>query len=71
MLKIIGFVLVFVATIGGFFLGGGSMGIITHAILPAFPGEALTILGCAIAAFLIHGFRLWRLDRRLNRAERP
>ena len=25
----------------------------------------------AIAAFLIHGFRLWRLDRRLNRAERP
>jgi uncharacterized membrane protein len=25
----------------------------------------------AIAAFLIHGFRLWRLDRRLNRADRP
>lgn len=53
MLKIVGFVLVFVATIGGFFLGGGSMGIITHAILPAFPGEALTILGCAVAAFMI------------------
>lgn len=25
----------------------------------------------AIAAFLIHGFRLWRLDRRLNRVDRP
>lgn len=53
MLKIVGYVLVFIATFGGFFLGGGSVDIITHAILPAFPGEALTILGCAAAAFMI------------------
>lgn len=53
MMKIIAFVAVFIATFGGFFLGGGTMEIITHAILPAFPGEALTILGVAIAAFMI------------------
>lgn len=51
--KIIALVMVIVCTFGGFFLGGGSMEIITHAILPAFPGEALTILGIALCCFVI------------------
>lgn len=53
MMKIIAFVLVLVATFGGFFVGGGTMDIITGAILPALPGESMIILGCAIAAFMI------------------
>ena len=51
--KIIGLVAVFAATFGGFFLGGGTMKVVTHAILPAFPGEALTILGIAFSCFVI------------------
>ncbi len=53
MMKIIAFALVFVATFGGFFVGGGTMDIILGAILPALPGESMTILGCAVAAFMI------------------
>lgn len=52
-MKPLAFLGVFIATFGGFFLGGGNMHVITGVLIPAFPGEALTILGCAVAAFII------------------
>ena len=51
--KIIALVMVIVCTFGGFFLGGGSVEIITHAVLPALPGEGLTILGIAVCCFVV------------------
>lgn len=53
MLKIIGLVSVIVCTFGGFLLAGGKVEIITHVILHALPGEGLTIMGCAVCAFMI------------------
>ncbi|HEY8963864.1 MAG TPA: flagellar motor stator protein MotA [Alphaproteobacteria bacterium] len=53
MLKIVGLVAVIVCTFGGFIIAGGSVDIIVHVILHALPGEGLTIMGCAISAFLI------------------
>ncbi len=53
MLKIIGLVSVIVCTFGGFLLAGGKVSIITEVILHALPGEGLTIMGCAISAFMI------------------
>lgn len=53
MMKILGYALVFIMTFGGFFVAGGSMSVITGAILPAIPGEGMIIMGCAVAAFLI------------------
>lgn len=53
MLKIIGLVSVIICTFGGFLVAGGSVEIITHVILHALPGEGLTIMGCAICAFMI------------------
>ena len=52
-MKFVGLLLVFVATFGGFFLAGGKMRIITGIILPAMGGEAVTILGLAVCAFII------------------
>lgn len=53
MTKIIGLVGIIVCTFGGFLLAGGSVSIITEVILHALPGEGLTIMGCAVCAFLI------------------
>ncbi len=53
MIKILGLVGVIVCTFGGFLLAGGKVEIITHVILHALPGEGLTIMGCAICAFMI------------------
>jgi chemotaxis protein MotA len=53
MLKIIGLVGVIFCTFGGFLLAGGKVSIITDVILHALPGEGLTIMGCAICAFMI------------------
>lgn len=53
MIKIVALIMVLVCTVGGFMLAGGKMKIITGGILPALPGEATIILGCAIAAFLV------------------
>ncbi|MCB1537910.1 MAG: flagellar motor stator protein MotA [Rhodospirillales bacterium] len=53
MLKIIGLVAVIVCTFGGFLIAGGKVEIITHVILHALPGEGLTIMGCAVSAFII------------------
>lgn len=53
MLKIIGLVSVIFCTFGGFLIAGGKVEIITHVILHALPGEGLTIMGCAISAFMI------------------
>lgn len=53
MLKIIGLVSVVICTFGGFLLAGGKVEIITHVILHALPGEGLTIMGCAVCAFMI------------------
>ncbi|NBX67299.1 MAG: flagellar motor stator protein MotA [Proteobacteria bacterium] len=52
-MKIIGLVSVIVCTFGGFLLAGGKVEIITHVILHALPGEGLTIMGCAVCAFMI------------------
>lgn len=52
-MKFVGILAVFVATIGGFFLAGGKMKVITGIILPSMLGEATIILGLAIAAFII------------------
>ena len=56
MMKIIGFALVFVCTIGGLILTSGfqkAMGVITGVMLPALLGESVIIMGCAISAFII------------------
>lgn len=53
MMKIVGMVMVIVCTFGGFIVAGGKMKVITGMILPAIPGEAIIILGCAISAFII------------------
>lgn len=53
MFKIIGFLGIFVCTIGGFLLAGGKMSIITGVVAHALPGEGTIIMGCAIMAFLI------------------
>ena len=55
-MKLIGILLVFVATFGGLVLAAGfekAMHLTTGVILPATPGEALVILGCAFSAFII------------------
>lgn len=55
-MKFIGIALVFVCTVGGLMMAAGvdkAIGLITHAILPAAPGEFVIIFGCAVAAFLI------------------
>ena len=52
-MKFVGILAVFVATIGGFFLAGGKMKVITGIILPSMLGEATIILGLAVAAFII------------------
>lgn len=48
-MKIIGFILVICCTFGGYMLGGGKLAPILHAA----PHELLTIMGCAIGAFII------------------
>ncbi len=53
MLKIIGLVGIIVCTFGGFLIAGGKVEIITNVILHALPGEGMTIMGCAICAFMI------------------
>lgn len=56
MMKIIGLVAVLIATFGGLVLTAGfekAMHLLTGVILPATPGEALIILGIAVAAFMI------------------
>lgn len=53
MIKIIGLIMVFVCTFGGFMLAGGKMKVITGVIIPALPGESVIIMGTAICAFLI------------------
>lgn len=53
MIKIVGMLLVFVCTFGGFIVAGGKMTVITGVIIPSMPGEMIIILGCAISAFII------------------
>jgi chemotaxis protein MotA len=48
-MKFIGFIVVIVCTFGGYMLGGGKLAPIIHAA----PHELLTIMGCAIGAFII------------------
>lgn len=55
-MKFIGLALVFVFTFGGLMVVAGvekGVSLITHAILPAMPGEMMIIFGCAVAAFII------------------
>lgn len=55
-MKFVGLALVFVCTFGGLMVVAGvekGISLITHAILPAMPGELIIIFGCAIAAFLV------------------
>lgn len=55
-MKLLGLLLVFAATMGGLIMTAGmekAMHLLTGVILPAAPGEALIIMGCAIAAFLV------------------
>ncbi len=52
-MKLLGILLVFVATFGGFFVAGGKMKVITGVILPAMPGEFIIIMGTAMCAFII------------------
>lgn len=48
-MKFVGFIVVIVCTFGGYMLGGGKLAPIIHAA----PHELLTIMGCAIGAFII------------------
>lgn len=48
-MKFVGFIFVVVCTFGGYMLGGGKLAPILHAA----PHELLTIMGCAIGAFMI------------------
>lgn len=55
-MKLLGVLLVFGCTFAGLILTAGfekSMHLLTGVILPSTPGEAMIIMGCAIAAFLI------------------
>jgi chemotaxis protein MotA len=55
-MKIVGFLLIFVATWGGFLMAAGvehGLAIITGVIMKAFLPEFIIIMGCAVAAFLI------------------
>jgi len=55
-MKLLGVLLVILATFGGLVLTAGmekAMHLTTGVIVPALPGEATIIMGCAIAAFLI------------------
>lgn len=55
-MKLLGLLLVFVATWGGFLMAAGvehGLAIITGVILKAFLPEFIVIMGCAVAAFLI------------------
>lgn len=55
-MKLVGLLLVFVATWGGFIMAAGvehGIAIITGVILKAFLPEFIIIMGCAVAAFLI------------------
>ncbi len=55
-MKYAGLALVFVCTFGGLMVAAGvdkGIKLITHAILPALPGEIMIILGCAVCAFII------------------
>jgi chemotaxis protein MotA len=51
MLQIGGIVVLFACVFGGYLMSGGSLSVVTEAL----PHELLTILGAAIAAFLIGG----------------
>ena len=55
-MKLLGILLVFVATFSGLVLTAGmekAIYLTTNVMLPATPGEAMVIMGCAIAAFII------------------
>lgn len=52
-MKIVGILMIFVCTFGGFLVAGGKVKIITGVIIPAMPGESIIILGCAFSAFII------------------
>ncbi len=55
-MKYAGLALVFVCTFGGLMVAAGvdkGIKLITHAILPAMPGEIIIIFGCAVCAFII------------------
>ncbi len=55
-MKFAGLALVFVCTFGGLMVVAGvekGINLITHAILPAMPGEMMIIFGCAVAAFIV------------------
>jgi len=55
-MKLIGILLVFAATFGGLVMTAGmekAMHLTKGVILPAAPGEAMVIMGCAFAAFII------------------
>lgn len=55
-MKLLGLLLVLGCTIGGLILTAGvekAIGLLTHNILPAAPGEIVIIMGCAISAFLV------------------
>ncbi|MDH5722810.1 MAG: flagellar motor stator protein MotA [Alphaproteobacteria bacterium] len=55
-MKLLGLLLVFGCTFGGLILTAGmekAIHLLMAVILPATPGEALIIMGCAIAAFLV------------------
>lgn len=52
-MKFFGLILVIICTVGGFFVAGGKMAVVTHIILPAMLGEGIIIFGIAVSAFLI------------------
>ncbi len=55
-MKFAGLALVLVCTFGGLMVAAGvekGINLITHAILPAMPGEIIIIFGCAVCAFII------------------
>lgn len=55
-MKFVGLALVLVCTFGGLMVAAGvekGISLITHAILPAMPGEIIIIFGCALCAFVI------------------
>jgi chemotaxis protein MotA len=56
MIKLIGFAMVFVCTIGGLMMTAGvdkAIKLITGVFVPALPGETVIIMGCALSAFVI------------------
>jgi len=55
-MKFAGLAFVLVCTFGGLMVSAGverGVHLITHAILPAMPGEFITIFGCACCAFVV------------------